>query len=103
MSLTVDSLRNLREIWLNELLPSIQNEIQDRISEVDKKIDTIKSELHKEMEPLKTDLKGLNRKVEEVEKSQELMSKKYDSILTSIREVKKASLGLERQAKEMEG
>jgi uncharacterized protein YhaN len=99
MSLTVE---NLQEIWLNELLPSIQNEIQDRISEVDKKIDTMKSELHKEMEPLKTDLKGLNRKVGEVEKSQEFMSKKYDSILT-IREVKKASLGLERQAKEMEG
>ena len=100
MSLTVE---NLREIWLNELLPSIQNEIQDRISEVNKKIDTMKSELHKEMEPLKTDLKGLNRKVGEVEKSQEFMSKKYDSILTTIREVKKASLGLERQAKEMEG
>jgi hypothetical protein len=31
------------------------------------------------------------------------MSNKYDSILTTISEVKKASLGLERQAKEMEG
>jgi predicted nuclease with TOPRIM domain len=59
--------------------------------------------LHKEIELLKTNLKSLNRKVEEVEKSQEFMSKKYHSILTTISEVKKASLGLEQQAKEMEG
>jgi hypothetical protein len=100
MSLTVE---NLREIWSNEFLPSIQNEIRDRISEVNKKIDAMKSELRKEIEPLKTNLKSLNRKVEEEGKSREFMSKKYDSILTTISEVKKTSLGLERQAKEMEG
>jgi uncharacterized coiled-coil DUF342 family protein len=71
------------------------------MAEVNKKIDAIRSELRSEIEPLKSNIDGLTKKLEQVEKSQEFIAKKYDSVLTTVSEIKKASSDLDQLTNRM--
>ena len=68
MSLTVESLK---ELWRKEFLPNIRKEICTEI-------DTLKVSLH-----------DLNKRLDEIEKSQSFISKKYDTVISTITTLKK--------------
>ena len=67
MSLTVKSLK---ELWEKEFLLNIREEIR------------------KEVDSLKAGLQDLRKRFEEIEKSQDFISKKYDAVISTIKDVK---------------
>ncbi|PFX27356.1 hypothetical protein AWC38_SpisGene7936 [Stylophora pistillata] len=67
MSLTVKSLK---ELWAKEFLPNIREEIRN------------------EVVSLKAGLQDLRKRFEEIEKSQDFISKKYDTVISTIKDVK---------------
>ena len=73
MSLTVESLK---ELWAKEFLPNIRKEIRNEI-------DSLKASLH-----------DLKRKFDEIEKSQSFISKKYDTVISTIKDVKEHNEGV---------
>ena len=89
MSLT---LKNLKEVWRNEFLPSIREEIRKvtepieaRITELNAKIENI----HHDLDPLKASIGDLTKKLKEIETSQQFISSQYDAVVTKVQEVKK--------------
>ena len=67
MSLTVESLK---ELWRKEFLPNIRKEICT------------------EIDMLKVSLHDLNKRLDEIEKSQSFISKKYDTVISTITTLK---------------
>jgi len=63
MGLTVESLKDL---WTKEFLPNIRKEIGT------------------EIDALKVSLHDLNKRLDEIEKSQNFISKKYDTVISTI-------------------
>jgi FtsZ-binding cell division protein ZapB len=56
------------------------------MAEVNKKIDAIRFELRSEIEPLKSNIDGLTKKLKQVKKSQEFVAKKYDSVFDNSKQ-----------------
>ena len=88
MSLT---LKNLKEVWKNEFLPTIREEIRKvmepieaRITELNAKIENIH-----DLDPLKASIGDLTKKLKEIETSQQFISRQYDAVVTKVQEVKK--------------
>ena len=81
MSLTVESLK---ELWTQEFLPNIRKEIR------------------KEIDSLKTRLLDLNRRFDEIEKSQNFISKQYDTVISTIKNLKEHNEGVKSQVQEIE-
>ncbi|PFX18415.1 hypothetical protein AWC38_SpisGene17219 [Stylophora pistillata] len=67
MSLTVKSLK---ELWAKEIFPNIREEIR------------------KEVDSLNAGLQDLRKRFEEIEKSQDFISKKCDTVILTIMDVK---------------
>ena len=79
MSLTVESLK---ELWVKEFLLNIRKEIR------------------KEIDSLKAGLLDLKKRFDKIEKSQSFISKKYDTVISAIKDVKEDNEGVKRQIKE---
>ena len=65
-SLTLESLRNL---WSKEFLPNIRMEIRT------------------EFESLKASIRDLNRRFNELDKAQSFISKQYDTVLSTVKDI----------------
>ena len=76
MSLTLESLR---EVWNNEFLPSIRSEIR------------------REFNSLNANVRDLNQRFDGLEKSQNFISTKYDTVMEAIQALKKQNQGVENQ------
>ncbi|XP_068680071.1 UPF0134 protein MPN_137-like [Montipora foliosa] len=81
MSLTVESLK---ELWTQEFLPNIRKEIR------------------KEIDSLKARLLDLNKRFDEIEKSQNFISKQYDTVISTIKNLKERNEGVKGQIQEIE-
>ena len=65
------SAKELRRIWKDEFLPSIRREIKTKILE------------------LKSSIKALTDRCNAIEKSQDFVSKKYDTAIAALQSVKR--------------
>lgn len=81
MSLT---LKSLKETWSNEFLPNIRKEIR------------------KELDPLKASIHDLNKRFDEIEKSQKFLSSQYDTVLSAVQNLKKSNQGMEKRVQQIE-
>ena len=73
------SAKELRRIWNNEFLPSIRREIKTEILE------------------LKSSIKALTERCNELEKSQDFVSKKYDTAIAALQSVKSEISNLDKK------
>ena len=76
MNLTVESLK---ELWTQEFLPNIRKEIRKE-----------------------TRLLDLNKRFDEIEKSQNFISKQYDTVISTIKNLKEHNEGVKSQVQEIE-
>ena len=74
---------NLKELWAKEFLPNIWKEIR------------------KEIDWLKASLLDLKKRFNEIEKSQNFISKKYNTVISTIKDVKEHNEGMKSQIKEI--
>ena len=63
-------MESLKELWAKEFLPNIRKEI------------------FKEIDLLKASLLDLKKRFDEIEKSQSFISRKYDTAISTIKNVK---------------
>ncbi|XP_068682826.1 uncharacterized protein [Montipora foliosa] len=73
------SAKELRRIWNDEFLPSIRREIKTEILE------------------LKSSIKALTERCNELEKSQDFVSKKYDTAIAALQSVKSEISNLDKK------
>ncbi|XP_074606732.1 uncharacterized protein LOC141859764 [Acropora palmata] len=73
------SAKELRRIWNDEFLPSIRREIKTEILE------------------LKSSIKALTERCNELEKSQDFVSKKYDTAIAALQSVKSEISNLDKR------
>ena len=73
------SAKELRRIWKDEFLPSIRREIKTKILE------------------LKSSIKALTERCNAIEKSQDFVSKKYDTAIASLQSVKSQTANLDKK------
>ena len=73
------SAKELRRIWNDEFLPSIRREIKTEILE------------------LKSSIKALTERCNELEKSQDFVSKKYDTAIAALQSVKSEICNLDKK------
>ncbi|XP_068690020.1 uncharacterized protein [Montipora foliosa] len=73
------SAKGLRKIWNDEFLPSIRREIKTEILE------------------LKSSIKALTERCNELEKSQDFVSKKYDTAIAALQSVKSEISNLDKK------
>ena len=73
------SAKELRRIWNDEFLPSIRREIKNEILE------------------LKSSIKALTERCNELEKSQDFVSKKYDTAIAALQSVKSEISNLDKK------
>ena len=73
------SAKELRRIWNEEFLPSIRHEIKTEILE------------------LKSSIKALTERCNELEKSQDFVSKKYDTAIAALQSVKSEISNLDKK------
>ncbi|XP_074608241.1 uncharacterized protein LOC141860902 [Acropora palmata] len=73
------SAKELRRIWNDEFLPSIRREIKTEILE------------------LKSSIKALTERCNELEKSQDFVSKKYDTAIVALQSVKSEISNLDKK------
>lgn len=81
MSLTAEILK---ELWTNEFLPNIRKEICT------------------EIDSLKVSLRDLSKRLDEIEKSQSFISKKYDTVITTITNLNKHNEDMKGQVQKIE-
>ena len=81
MILTVESLK---ELWTKEFLPNIRKEICT------------------EIDALKVSLHDLNKRLDEIEKSQSFISKKYDTVISTITNLRKHNEDVKGQVQKIE-
>ena len=74
-------MESLKELWAKEFLPNIRKE------------------LRKEIDSLKDSLLDLETRFDEIEKSQSFISKKYDTVISAIKDVKEHNEGVKSQIK----
>ena len=77
-------MESLKELWRKEFLPNIRKEICTEI-------DTLKVSLH-----------DLNKRLDEIEKSQSFISKKYDTVISTITTLKKYDEDVKGQVQQIE-
>ena len=77
-------MESLKELWRKEFLPNIRKEICTEI-------DTLKVSLHE-----------LNKRLDEIEKSQSFISKKYDTVISTITTLKKHNEDVKGQVQQIE-
>ena len=73
------SAKELRRIWKDEFLPSIRREIKTKILE------------------LKSSIKALTETCNAIEKSQDFVSKKYDTAIAALQSVKSQTANLDKK------
>ena len=73
------SAKELRRIWKDEFLPSIRREIKTEILE------------------LKSSIKALTETCNAIEKSQDFVSKKYDTAIAALQRVKSQASNLDKK------
>ena len=73
------SAKELRRIWKDEFLPSIRREIKTKILE------------------LKSTIKALTERCNAIEKSQDFVSKKYDTAIAALQSVKSQTANLDKK------
>ena len=73
------SAKELRRIWKDEFLPSIRREIKTKILE------------------LKSSIKALTERGNAIEKSQDFVSKKYDTAIAALQSVKSQTANLDKK------
>ena len=70
---------SLRRIWKDEFLPSIRREIKTKILE------------------LKSSIKALTERCNAIQKSQDFVSKKYDTAIAALQSVKSQTANLDKK------
>ena len=73
------SAKELRRIWKDEFLPSIRREIKTKILE------------------LKSSIKALTERCNAIQKSQDFVSKKYDTAIAALQSVKSQTANLDKK------
>ena len=73
------SAKELRRIWIDEFLPSIRREIKTKILE------------------LKSSIKALTERCNAIRKSQDFVSKKYDTAIAALKSVKSQTANLNKK------
>jgi len=73
------SAKELRRIWKDEFLPSIRREIKTKILE------------------LKSNIKALTETCNAIERSQDFVSKKYDTAIAALQSVKSQAANLDKK------
>ena len=69
-------MESLKELWAKEFLPNIRKEIRQEINS------------------LKASLLDLKTRFDEIEKSQNFISKKHDTVIWTIKDVKEDNEGV---------
>ena len=77
-------MESLRELWTKEFLPNIRKEICT------------------EIDALKVSHHDLNKRLDEIEKSQSFISKKYDTVISTITNLKKHNEDVRGQVQKIE-
>ena len=77
-------MESLKELWTKEFLP------------------TTRKEIRKEIALLKASLLDLSIRFDEIEKSQSFISKKYDTVISTIKNLKEHNEGEKTQIQEIE-
>ena len=78
------SAKELRRIWKDEFLPSIRREIKREILE------------------LKSSIKALTERGNAIEKSQDFVSKKYNTAIAALQSVKSQTANLDKNTRRLE-
>ena len=73
------SAKELQRLWRDEFLPSIRREIKTEILE------------------LKSSIKALSERCNAIEKSQDFVSKKYDTAIAALQSVKSQTANLDKK------
>lgn len=78
------TVESLTELWENTFLPNIRKELKSEIAE------------------LKLEIKNLNAKCSEIEKSQKFLSNEFDNLLQSLRSTKREIIDISTKVKDLE-
>jgi len=83
-SATSLTLESLRDLWSKEFLPNIRMEIRT------------------EFESLKASIRDLNRRFDELDKAQSFISKQYDTVLSTVKDIKEYNENVKSQIQQIE-
>ena len=83
-SVTSLTLESLRDLWSKEFLPNIRMEICT------------------EFESLKASIPDLNRRFDELDKAQSFISKQYDTVLSTVKDIKEHNENVKSQIQQIE-